>query len=271
MKVFIIMIYLLTMNHLLQWNNMQQEKLKKLKTLLEITNAGLTKDEFLKSFKSVLDHILKLETRLIEKINKTVKEELNRLNSNNNSLNKATQADLSSLTARLDTTTQEALKEQKIGMEFIYDKVKRIKSGADGLPGLDGRDGIAGKDADEKEIIKKILEEITIPEVEIESIKGLKEKLEYLSSPRLGGGGTSAIGIANAAKYFVKTSALTGTIDGTNKAFTVPSTIFAVLALSLNGEFIAQLPNYTISDKTITFSEAIPAAYSGKDFEIKYI
>ena len=47
--------------------------------------------------------------------------------------------------------------------------------------------------------------------------------------------------------------------------------IFAVLGMTLNGETIAQLPNYTIAGKTITFSTALPSAYSGKDFEIKFI
>ena len=88
---------------------------------------------------------------------------------------------------------------------------------------------------------------------------------------RKGGGGVSAIAVANAAKYFVKTEEPTGAIDGTNKSYTVTKTIFAVLAFSLNGEVIAQLPNYTISNKTVTFATALPAAFSGKDFEIKYI
>ena len=86
-----------------------------------------------------------------------------------------------------------------------------------------------------------------------------------------GGGGVSNARIQQAFKYILKTEAPVGDINGVNTSYTVSQPIFAVLAISLNGETIAQLPNYTISGKTITFSSALPSVYSGKDFEIKYI
>ena len=134
--------------------------------------------------------------------------------------------------------------------------------------GVDGRDGMDGKDADEEAILKRLIKRI--PKEDKSELKALREEVKVLRRLKRGGG-TSAIGIANAAKYFVKTEAPTGDINGVNTDYTVNHTIFAVLAFSLNGEVIAELPNYTISNKTITFSTALPAAYSGKDFEIKYI
>lgn len=100
-------------------------------------------------------------------------------------------------------------------------------------------------------------------------IKKLRDELAAI--PRGTVGGVSNLRIQQAFKYILKTEAPVGDIDGANTSYTVSQPIFAVLAMSLNGETIAQLPNYTISGRTITFSSALPAAYSGKDFEIKYI
>jgi len=228
-----------------------QEKLEKLKKLMEITTEGLTKAEFLSSFKQVIDHVLKTEIKLIEKMNKL----MNELKGTNNSLNKATQGDFSGLAEELNRDMVKALKDQKNSLDFIYDKMRRVKNGIngkDGLDGTDGKDGSDGKDGKQGKDGET-------------GEKGEKGK------DGVGGGGTSAIGIANAAKYFVKTEAPSGDIDGVNLAYTVAKPIFAVLAFVINGEYVAQLPNYTIANKTVTFSTAIPAAYNGKDIEIVYI
>jgi hypothetical protein len=252
-------------------SNIQPDKLEKFQKLLEITNEGLTRKDFLDSFKTVVEQVLKLELKLIEKINQANKE----LSDNQNALKNATQADLRGLATRFEQSINSALKEQANGMNFIRDKVRNMKNGLDGKDGINGQDGRPGMDADENKIIQEVLKKIDLPELEIEKIKGLKETLDRLETlgqqRRKGGGGTSALGIANAAKYFVKTEKPSGTINGVNKAFTVSKPIMAVLSFSLNGEFIAQLPNYTISNKTVTFSEAIPSAYATKDFEIVYI
>lgn len=141
------------------------------------------------------------------------------------------------------------------------------------------------KEYDDNEIREKI-EEVrgTIPEMpeafdatEIHSeIEELEKKIEELSDkiknqPVGSGGGVTNARIAQAFKYILKTEAPVGAINGVNTSYTVTQPIFAVLAFSLNGEVIAEIPNYTVSGKTITFSTPLPAAYSGKDFEIKYV
>jgi len=103
-----------------------------------------------------------------------------------------------------------------------------------------------------------------------EDIKRLDEKIASITSQNSGGGVTN-LRIQQAFKYILKTEEPTGDIDGVNTVYTVSQPIFAVLAFSLNGEVVAQLPNYTISGNKITFSSALPAVYSGKDFECKYI
>lgn len=105
------------------------------------------------------------------------------------------------------------------------------------------------------------------------AIRGLDDydDIKKAVSEQKSEGGVSNMRIIQAFKYILKTENPTGDIDGVNTAYTVSQPIFAVLSFSLNGEIIAQLPNYTVSNRTITFSTALPAAYSGRDFEIKYI
>ena len=260
---------------------MTKEKLERLKTLFEIINDGLTRDEFTMAFEKVVKQVLKLELKLIEEIKAKTKEEKEALRK----LKEEFEEIISSSIKESDSTfggfrrrsieainklferneVNKKLKEKlRLADQKILEltnKIASIKNGKDGkdglqgepgLPGKDGEDGKDGKDAEEVDE-EKIIEEI------------LKRM------PKGKGGGTSAIGIANAAKYWVKTEEPVGDIDGANTSYTVSKPIFAVLSFMINGEVIAQLPNYTVSGKTVTFSTAIPAAYSGKDFEIVYV
>lgn len=133
-------------------------------------------------------------------------------------------------------------------------------------------------DTDLREMVAQVRNEIPeMPEAfdpsEImEDIEELEKEIKELKKrPITTGGGVTNARIQQAFKYILKTEEPVGDIDGVNTTYTVSQPIFAVLAMSLNGEVIAELPNYTISGKTFTFSTALPAAYSGKDFEIKYV
>lgn len=148
-----------------------------------------------------------------------------------------------------------------------------------------------GDDADEEYVIEQatqnilpvVTEHATEMEVEMnklgeqiaaidEFVRDVEKKIEDLKKRPTGTGtGVTNMRIQQAFKTILKTEQPVGDIDGANTSYTVSQPIFAVFAFSLNGEVIAQLPNYTINGNTITFSEALPAAYSGKDFEVKYI
>lgn len=131
-------------------------------------------------------------------------------------------------------------------------------------------------DAEIKSLIENLREEM--PEAydatEIkEEIEELEKEIEELKKRPIGNtqGGVTNARIIQAFKYILKTEVPAGDIDGVNTTYTLSQPIFAILAMSINGETVAQLPNYTISGNTFTFSSALPAVYSGKDFEVKYV
>jgi hypothetical protein len=126
------------------------------------------------------------------------------------------------------------------------------------------------KEETPEETITKVNKAFT--KINRERVEGLEEELKRIESIKsTQGGGVSNLRIQQAFKYILKTETPVGDIDGVNTEYTVSQQIFAVLAFSLNGEVIPQIPNYTIAGNKITFSTALPTDYSGLDFEIKYI
>ena len=59
-------------------------------------------------------------------------------------------------------------------------------------------------------------------------------------------------------------------IDGVNTVYAVTQPINAVLSFAINGMVIMD-SEYTVSGRTITFTTAIPSAYSGQTFRIVYL
>ena len=101
-------------------------------------------------------------------------------------------------------------------------------------------------------------------------IKRLEEELKTLGERRLGGGGTSAIGVMSALNYAIKRETPSGAINGSNTAYTVTKQISAVLSLAINGMVIHD-NEYTVSGQTITFTTALPAGLSGTTFRVVYV
>jgi hypothetical protein len=156
-----------------------------------------------------------------------------------------------------------ALEKQSDGMNFIHDKVSRLKS-------IKGEQGEPGLDADEEEVKADVLD--TLNKELVEPLKKEMEEFKKTVKKQKGsGGGTSAIGVAQAFKHISHTEAPVGDIDGANVTYTVNNNIFWIAGFTINNLQIAELPNFTYVGKTITFGTALPAAYSGKDFEVKYI
>lgn len=231
-------------------------------------------DEVVEALETVLALYLDFQntanTRLDE-IQRLTRETLEEIDKKSTSVTQATEREIKDIVeTRLNraidtfsTSLNKALKEQQQGMNLVYDKLATLKPGEKGEP---------GKDADPKAVADLVVG--MLPDVE--SLEGgierLEKEIEELKKRPVGrGGGTSAIGVAQAFKYIGKTESVQGTIDGVNTEFTVNHDIFYVFGFTLNGEQIAEIPNFSYKGRTITFNSAIPAAYSGKDFEIKYV
>jgi hypothetical protein len=148
------------------------------------------------------------------------------------------------------------------------EKGDRGDKGDKGTPGKDGKDGKDGKNGkDGQDVSSDLVDEIM---GDITQVKNEIKRVERATSkPR--GGGTSAAGVAFAFKSIAHTEEPVGVINGVNTTYTVKNNIWWIFGFTLNGEQIAQLPNFTYVNRTITFSTALPAAYSGKDFEVKYL
>lgn len=116
----------------------------------------------------------------------------------------------------------------------------------------------------------EIKEEIEELEDDVEKLEKEIEELKKRPTGK-GGGGTSAMGVAHAFKYIAHTEIPVGAVNGVNTTYYVKNNIWWIAGFTINGEQVAELPNFTYSGKTITFTSPIPAAYSGKDIECKYI
>ena len=236
---------------------MSDQKLERLKKLFEIANDGLSRDEFLKSFKSVVNQVLKIEATVLEKINKIIAE----FKQEHKELTDETVAEVEKIKDELLAKADKMFEEQKQNLAFIHDKVKRIKEGIDGKDGRDGATGLAGqdgKDADETKIISEILKKIVIPRVDESKLKALDERLDaLLRMRRLGGGGFSKIAMES---KFIDDETPTGIINDVNKIFTLANTPNppASVKVFVNGARMRVIEDYTLSGKTITFITAPP-------------
>jgi len=150
-------------------------------------------------------------------------------------------------------------------LNFLYDKVASLKD---------------GESPDVNDLVKRVISSLKLPSYKEYNDEELKEEIERLRKEveelkkrpiARGGGGTSAIGVAQTFKYIAHTETPVGAINGSNTVYEVKNTIFWIAGFTLNGEQIAELPNFTYAGRRITFSSALPSVYSGKDFEIKYI
>lgn len=125
------------------------------------------------------------------------------------------------------------------------------------------------KHEDGTEIIKKLnnLEGVLDPSV----IKGLTANIKALFKAvserkrEKGGMGGGGVGAGD-----IKVETPSGSINGSNTAYTVTKKITKVIGFAINGQYI-HTSEYTTSGKTITFSTALPASLSGLGFTVVYV
>jgi len=256
-------------------NKEKADKLIKLAKQLqsEVVKDQITKQEFKQSFAKIADLFKRAEARLDTKIDTNLK---NLTATQQKDLAVVGNKRLASLKSEFTSLFAKLQKEQSDNLNFIKDKVRGIQ------------DGLDGKDADEELIVEKMLEKIPEKDtakqirdgleelkgkerLDIKAIDDLEERLEKLEKrPLKVGGGTSDMGVQYSLARIVKTETPSGLINATNKVYSTTSNINAVMSFAINGEFIHS-SEYTIVNKTITFTTALPADLSGTNFEIIYV
>lgn len=224
----------------------------------------MSEQEFLKAFKAVTSSFNILKANILEKLESAkllMKQGLQ-------DVKKAKTEDVDKIEKRITKALEKMERQLSNELNFINDKVSKIEDGTDGANA--DEDAIVEK---LKKLIPEFPEEITntIKDLEVKNEKQQEEIEELKLRPIGRGGGTSAMGVAQTFKYIAHTEEPVGLINGSNKVYTVKVDIWWIAGFTLNGENIAELPNYTFINKVITFSSALPSSYSGKDFECKYI
>ena len=244
-----------------------EEKLKKLLSLMD--EDGLTKEEFVKQFKGVVTFVKKIQ----DKNNKTIEEmgalhtKLQGKRTTDNDTNLANiNANFSGEVDKIQNIVDNVVKRLEL-------KMAEIKDGEDGL------------NADPNEVIKAVLQQIKIPDIkelgqdlpqmgegvrdalellqgkerlEMSAINGLEDLLKKLDEKKLGGGG--GFSYAAMKRHFVEEEEPSGTVNGTNKDFTIakaPNPINS-LKVYVNGQRMTTTEDYTFAGITISFVTAPP-------------
>lgn len=255
-------------------------------TLVDSLDNKKSLEEVVKAFELVIEFVQKthnLTQNEVENLRSMFVEAQNELKTGN--------ADrFDTLKARLTAYCEDEMVKMKKShekmMQMCDEKMSEVEDGKDAdeelivekvIARLDEREANEPEEPEEtpNDVINTINKADNLIDIErIDKFNDIIKKLEdKISSIQSSGrsGGTSAMGVAQAFKYIGKTETPTGAIDGANLTYTVKSNIWWIAGFMLNGEQIAQLPNFTYSGRTITFATPLPIDYSGSDFEIKYI
>lgn len=226
------------------------------------SGTPLTKEEFVKSFKNVVDIVLKLKAANAEEM-------------------KAMHAACDEAIATLEQTTETTMEgfraEFATALQQIADKLATVKDGKDGDPGAPGT---PGKDADTEQVIREVLAAIKLPEnivldgpeeirnklellqgderLTIDAIKDLREELEALKKQR---GSVIQGGIIG--RDLIKDYDLSSQLDGVTKTFNLPA-VWNIVSVDLSSFPHALRKNidYTYTQTSITFTSQIDAATS---------
>lgn len=257
----------------------QDTNLARLEKMIALVDGSLTKDEFVTAFEEVMKLVLRIEKRnadAVDLIEQTWGKMYGKMQNDHSMTLSEMKAGVNELfvgeqlrkiredlTAKIDTK----LAEVKDGKTPSKEELKALIVPLIPPP-KKAKDGSPDTPAQIRDKLETLKDE---DRLDASAIKGLEDRLKRIENRPTRGGGTSAIGVRQAFKYIAHTEQPTGVIDGANLTYTVKNEIFWIAGFTLNGEQVAQLPNFTVSGRTITFATALPAVYSGKDFECKYI
>lgn len=230
----------------------------KVNKLLKLAESLMSKEEAQKFFAVLVDFIKKAKQDLDDKNDQTSKE----LNAFVDKLTKQLEDISKDTILGTQTKIDKALKEQEIGMNFIRDKIRKIKNGIDGMNGTDGKDGKDGKDGSPDTGIDIVDKVVTLPVEErwhIEDIYKLREELDelrQLRSKSLGGGGFNTTAFQ---QKFVDDETPTNSGDNLNFTINLTPSPASSLKVYRNGQRLKITEDYTFSGKTITLLTSLGA------------
>ncbi len=119
----------------------QKQVLEKMASLYKMASEGISRQEFLDSFKNVVAIVTKTNLEMLKRNDDSLAKLTKEMQSLYAEIKTIVAKDAEVLKVELTTKIDRALKEQEQGMKFIYDKVSKIKEGSDGLKGRDGMNG----------------------------------------------------------------------------------------------------------------------------------
>lgn len=247
-----------------------KENIKNLSVLLNALNQDyLSKTDFTDAFDAVVGAVNELREELRESVSQTNTALTAEVRGQMNMMLRRLEDAVAKAERMTSETRESSRSDSRLTQKMFEEKVAEMAAMVEPYDDSTLRGMIEEMHEHMKSM--KMPKEFDPTEI-VKAIKEIRKDIEELKKPRGSvSGGVTDMRIRQAFKNILHTEAPVGDIDGVNLTYTVKNDIFAVVAFSLNGEVIAEIPNYTVAGKTITFSSALPAAYSGKDFEIRYI
>ena len=232
----------------------------------------LKKDDFLKSFKAVIELVTKVQKKVLEDHQKSMEMMHSMMNEITEKLKEGNLGNFSSLKkeifgmkdgmmaehkrgmGKMYEEYEKMAKEQREGMNFIYDKMRTMKSGKD------------GESADEEKIIDKVLKKLPKKDFDFESLKTeikdtLKNEIEKVRNvlsnlPRGKGMGRAKVPITR----FVD---LTSQVNGVATTFTLePDTVRVYGILSTQFPQIWNTTDWSFSGRTLTLNFTLQSGQS---------
>src|SRR3990167_5929328 len=174
-------------------------KLEKLKQLVTMVNEGITKTEFLASFKAILAQLVQLENSLIKKIDDTLENKSQAFNEQISNLLSESKIGFQKMSESHEKTMESMKTDMsKVVKNMVSEHEKKMQMMDKKMMEMHN-----GKDADESVIIEKVLERIpkpkdgepgkdidplTIEELqnELKSLKEETERIKNLPRGRMG-------------------------------------------------------------------------------------
>lgn len=252
---------------------MDEKKLKKLEEMMKLLNESLTKEEFIKSFETVI--------KLVETLKKSNGKEFDLMHKNFSLMSEKMKNDTNSDVAE---KKKEMLDYCHAEMEKMYKEHEKMMAMMDKKM-AEVKDG---KDADEEKIIAEVVSKIKIPNIEelekdlpklgepirdglellkegeklsIQAIQDLSKIIEEMKKDVATAGSKTGASLISKRIRFIDDLTPAGAINGVNTVFTIsksPET--GSLKVYVNGQRMRVTTDYTLSggDKTITFVTAPP-------------